>query len=220
MIFLDSANINEIRKFNRLGIIRGVTTNPSIMKKDGISDIFGTLEQIVEEMTPYPVFAEITTNDSPIVMIHEAVNLREYLGNTVGIKIPIHGPNGELFNLEVIRELEKYKGVIVNATACMSAQQCLLAAMSGASYVSLFGGRINNTGINCIDEIKKIRKLFDRFDINSKLILGSTREVLNITEWLEKGADFVTVTPDLLEKAIINPSTKEVVSQFLSDAWS
>ena len=100
----------------------------------------------------------------------------------------------------------------------MSAQQCFLAAMAGATYVSLFGGRINNMGYNCIEELRKTRKLLDQFNLKAKIIAASTREVLNVVEWFEAGAHIVTVIPNILEGMLIHPYTKETVQQFLRDA--
>jgi transaldolase len=123
-----------------------------------------------------------------------------------------------LENLEVIHELEGERNIRVNATAMMSAQQCLLAAMAGATYVSLFGGRIANMGYNPCEEITKLRKVLDDFNLKAKIILGSTREVLNIIEWLGAGAHFITVIPNLLEGMIVHPYSKETVRMFLADA--
>ena len=100
----------------------------------------------------------------------------------------------------------------------MSAQQCFLAAMAGATYVSLFGGRVNNMGYNCIDEIVKLRNVLDSNNLKAKIIIGSTREVLNIIEWIEAGADIVTAVPKLLEGMIVHPYSKETVKMFLDDA--
>jgi transaldolase len=100
----------------------------------------------------------------------------------------------------------------------MSAQQCLLAAMAGATYVSLFGGRVANMGYNPCEEITRLRKVLDNFNLKAKIIIGSTREVLNIIEWLGAGAHFVTVVPNLLEGMIVHPYSKETVRQFLNDA--
>jgi transaldolase len=100
----------------------------------------------------------------------------------------------------------------------MSAQQCLLAALAGATYVSLFGGRVNNMGYNSNDEIKKLRKVLDLQGLKSKIIIGSTREVLNVIEWLEAGADIITVIPDILKGMIVHPYSKETVQMFLADA--
>ena len=106
----------------------------------------------------------------------------------------------------------------VNVTAMMSVQQCYLAAMAGASYVSIFGGRINNMGYSSNNEILNLRKLIDNFNLNSKIIVGSTREVLNITEWLLSGAHIVTCQPDYLKTMIVHPYSKETVQMFLDDA--
>jgi transaldolase len=100
----------------------------------------------------------------------------------------------------------------------MNAQQCLLAAMAGATYVSIFGGRVNNMGYNVCEEITRLRNLLDEFELKAKIIIGSTREILNIIEWLGAGAHFVTVTPNLLEGMIVHPYTKETVQMFLADA--
>jgi len=100
----------------------------------------------------------------------------------------------------------------------MSAQQCFLAAMAGATYVSIFGGRVNNMGYNCVEEIAKLRTLLDDNDLPAKIIVGSTREVLNVVEWLEAGAHIVTATPKLVEGMIVHPYTKETVRMFLADA--
>ncbi|UCC91211.1 MAG: transaldolase [Candidatus Aenigmatarchaeota archaeon] len=219
-IFLDTGDIEEVKKYMNMGIIRGGTTNPTILFRCGVT---GGMEgvkkrsiEIARLIYPYPLSVEVTSND-PETMIKQAVEFSKWAKNIV-IKIPIHGPNGELDNLSVIRQLEKKHNVRVNVTAMMSAQQCFLAAMAGATYVSIFGGRVNNMGYNCVEEIKKARKLLDDFGLESKIIVGSTREVLNIVEWLEAGAHIVTVVPDLLNGMIVHPYSKETVKQFLDDA--
>ncbi len=100
----------------------------------------------------------------------------------------------------------------------MSAQQCFLAAMDGATWVSIFGGRVNNMGYNFCGEITRLRKLLDQFELPAKIIFGSTREILNITEWLEAGVHIVTVPLALLKGMIIHPYSKETVQMFLRDA--
>ena len=139
-------------------------------------------------------------------------------GDNIFVKITIHGPNGELDNLEVVHTLETVHGVRVNVTAMMSAQQCFLAAMAGATYVSIFGGSVNNMGYNVCEEIKKLRQVLDQFNLKSKIIVGSTREVLNIIEWLNAGAHIVTVVPRLLDGMIVHPYSKETIQMFLRDA--
>ena len=116
-----------------------------------------------------------------------------------------------------INELETRHDIRVNVTAMMNAQQCFLAALAGASYVSLFGGRVNNMGYNVCGEITKLRKLLDQFSLKARIIVGSTREVLNIVEWLEAGAHIVTAVPSLVEGMLVHPYTKETVKMFLQD---
>jgi transaldolase len=99
----------------------------------------------------------------------------------------------------------------------MSAQQCFLAALAGATYVSIFGGRVNNMGYNVCGEIIKLRKVLDRFGLKAQIIVGSTREVLNVIEWLEAGAHIVTVVPELLKGMLVHPYSKETVQMFLRD---
>ena len=219
-IFLDSGDVREIEKYIRMGIIRGVTTNPTILLKDGvrggITEIKKREVEIAKIIHPYPLSVEVTTNEKE-KMIEQAREFSKWADN-INVKITIHGPNGELDNLEVVNLLENKHNVRVNVTAMMSAQQCFLAAMAGATYVSLFAGRVNNMGYNACIEIKKLRKVLDDFDLKAKVIIGSTREVLNVIEWIEAGAHIVTVAPKFLEGMIVHPYSKETVQQFLRDA--
>ena len=219
-IFLDSGNLKEIDKYLKMGIIRGVTTNPTILLNDGVSGgmkgIKARSVEIARLINPLPLSVEVTTND-PLQMLAQAQELAAIAPN-INIKITIHGPNGESQNLEIIHKLETERNIRVNVTAMMSAQQCLVAAMAGATYVSLFGGRMANMGYNPCEEIVRLRKVLDDFNLKAKIIIGSTREVLNIIEWLDAGAHYVTVVPPLLEGMIIHPYSKETVRQFLADA--
>ena len=219
-IFLDTGNIKEIEKYMKMGIIRGVTTNPSILLKDGVrggkKEIKDKSIEISKIIAPYVLSVEVTSNDYE-EMINQAIEYSQWAENIV-VKIPIHGPNGELENLEAIHELETKQNIRLNVTAMMSAQQGFLAALAGATYVSIFGGRINNMGYNCCDEIRKLRKILDYQRLKSKIIVGSTREILNVIEWLEAGADTVTVVPDILKGMIVHPYSKETVQMFLRDA--
>jgi len=219
-IFLDTGDIKEISRFMKMGIIRGVTTNPTILLKDGLQGNMDVLKdrliEIARVIDPYPLSIEVTTNDRD-GMLSQAQEFSLWAEN-INVKITIHGPDGELDNLEVIHLLETKHDIRVNVTAMMSAQQCFLAALAGATYVSIFGGRVNNMGYNCVEEIAKLRTLLDDNDLPAKIIVGSTREVLNVVEWLEAGAHIVTATPKLVEGMIIHPYTKETVRMFLDDA--
>ncbi len=219
-IFLDTADLQEIKRFHRMGIIRGVTTNPTILLKQGVTGgrkgIESHSKEIASLIAPLPLSVEVTTND-PLSMIEQAQSFASWADNIV-VKVTIHGPVGELENVEVIHDLETNHNIRVNVTAMMSAQQCFLAAMAGATYVSIFGGRVNNMGFNSCSEITRLRKLLDQFNLKSEIIVGSTREVLNVIEWLEAGAHIVTVIPALLEGMLVHPYTKETVQMFLRDA--
>ena len=218
-IFLDTGNLKEIDLFHRMGIIRGVTTNPTILLKEGVTGgiqgIEARIKEVAHLVAPLPVSVEVMTNKRD-EMIRQALMMFSWAENIV-VKITIHGPEGELDNLEVVHELEAKHNVRINVTAMMSAQQCFLAALADATYVSIFGGRVNNMGYNVCEELIKLRKLLDQFSLKSQIIVGSTREVLNVVEWLGAGAHIVTVIPDLLRGIIVHPYSKETIQMFLRD---
>lgn len=217
-IFLDTSNIEEIQKYHALGIIRGITTNPTILVKDGTlswSEVEHRCKRIAQTVSPLPVSVEVTTNSSH-EMLAQAKLFSSWADN-INVKITIHGPEGGLENLKLIHELETNLNIRINVTAMMSAQQCLLAALSGATYVSLFGGRVNNMGYDSRQEIRRLRQLLDAFNLPSKIIVGSTREVLNIIEWFEAGADIVTAVPSFIEGMLVHPTSKEIIRMFLED---
>ena len=219
-IFLDTGKIEEVEKFMKMGIIRGVTTNPTILLKSGVTGGKEAIKrrsiEIANTINPYPLSVEVTTNE-PTTMIEQAREFAQWATN-INVKITVHGPNGEMENFEVVHALETKYDIRVNMTAMMSAQQCVLGALAGVTYVSLFGGRVNNMGYNCVEEIKKARRVFDFQNLKTKIIIGSTREILNVIEWLEAGAHIVTVVPELLKGMIVHPYSKETVQMFLEDA--
>ena len=218
-IFLDSTIVSEIEKYHRMGIIRGVTTNPTIMLKDGVtggmSGIEAKAKEIARLIAPLPVSVEVITND-PYKMLDQGKSFASWADN-INVKITIHGPQGELENLEIVHKLETVHDIRVNVTAMMNAQQGLLAALAGATYVSIFGGRVNDMGYNVCEEITKLRKVFDAFGLKTQIIVGSTREVLNVIEWLGAGAHIVTAVPDILKRMLVHPYSKETVQMFLRD---
>ncbi len=218
-IFLDTGKIDVIKKYHSLGLIRGVTTNPTILVKDGVTGGWLAIEKHCKEIAgivdPLPVSVEVTTNDEK-EMRDQALEIAGWAKN-INVKITIHGPEGGIDNLRLVHELETKHNIRVNVTAMMSAQQCLLAAMAGATYVSLFGGRVNNMGYDSRQEMRRTRDLLDAFGSPAKIIAGSTREVLNIVEWFEAGADIVTAVPNLLEGMLVHPYSKETVKMFLED---
>jgi transaldolase len=219
-IFLDTGKIEEVEKYMNMGIIRGVTTNPTILLKAGVTGGQEAIKkrsiEIANLIRPHPLSVEVTTNDLK-KMIEQAREYAQWADN-INVKITVHGPNGEIENIEVVHKLETKYNIRVNMTAIMNAQQCLLGALAGATYVSLFGGRVNNMGYNCTQEIRKARTVLDNQELKTKIIIGSAREILNVIEWLEAGAHIVTVVPDLVKGMIIHPYSKETVQMFLEDA--
>lgn len=218
-IFLDTGNLTLIERFHRMGIIRGVTTNPTILLKEGLTGGMAGIEeralQIAKLIAPLPLSVEVTSNDAEEAR-KQAHKFASWADNIV-VKVTVHGPVGELDNMELIHRLETEDDIRVNVTAMMSAQQCFLAAMAGASYVSIFAGRVNNMGYNSCDEIARLRRLLDRFGMPAQIIAGSTREVLNVIEWLDAGAHIVTTVPSLIDGMLVHPYTKETVKMFLND---
>jgi transaldolase len=219
-IFLDTGEIEEIKKYYGMGIIRGVTTNPTILVKSGVTGGMDGIKkrcvEIAKIIHPLPLSIELTDNDTS-KMLKQAIEFSGWADNAV-IKVPIHGPHGELENIRIVHELEEKHDVRVNVTAMMSAQQGVLAALAGATYVSLFCGRVNNMGYNSVDEISKLRRVLDIQGLESQIICASTREVLNVIEWLDAGAHIVTVLPNLIEGMLIHPYSKETVKMFINDA--
>jgi transaldolase len=218
-IFLDTGDLDEITKYHALGIIRGVTTNPTILARSGIAGGWAGVEkhcrEIAQLIDPYPLSVEVTASE-PAEALEQARRIAGW-AKGIAVKVTIHGPEGGIDNLRIIHELETTHDVRVNVTAMMSAQQALLAAMAGATYVSIFGGRVNDMGHDAGREIRALRALLDAFGSPAKIIVGSTREVRNILDWFEAGAHIVTAVPKLLEGMLIHPYSKETVKMFLED---
>lgn len=208
-VFIDTSSRSDIYSWLDNGVIGGVTTNPTIMKNDGTG--IDDLAEIIDILGDLPISIELTSNNHK-EMIEEAILFSE-MGDNVNVKVPIHGANYES-NLSVIKKLEGELDIRVNTTCCMNAQQCLLASLAEATYVSLFGGRVADMGYNVVNEIEKVKSL----NLPSILILGSVREPANVIDWLAAGADIVTVPPQILDKMLVNARTKETVAGFLQDA--
>ena len=198
-IFIDSSILSEIEKYYKKGFIRGVTTNPSIMVKDGLDkgleNIKKTSIKIANLVNPYPLSIEVLSEDYGLAKA-QVKECFSWPLNIV-IKLTIHGPNGKPDNLSLIKELSE-KDISINATAMMSIQQCFLAAAAGASYVSLFCGRVNNMGYDSRLELEKLRNLIDKFNYKSKIIACSLREASNVMDCLAIGAHIVNIPLSLI----------------------
>ena len=190
-IYIDSANLKEIEKWLNYGVIDGVTTNPSIMLKDGVYDVEAGIKKIARLIDPLPISVEVTTNDSK-EMIEQARRLAA-LGHNIVVKIPVENEFGvPCYGL--IGQLEK-SGVTVNATAIMSFGQIILAAKAGASYVSLFAGRVADEGGNSPEVIVESVEWLEHWEYKSQLIVGSIRSVGDILNAATAGAHIITIPP-------------------------
>ena len=215
-IYIDSANLKEIEKWLNYGVIDGVTTNPSIMLKDGVYDVEAGIKKIARLIDPLPISVEVTTNDSK-EMIEQARRLAA-LGHNIVVKIPVENEFGvPCYGL--IGQLEK-SGVTVNATAIMSFGQIILAAKAGASYVSLFAGRVADEGGNSPEVIVESVEWLEHWEYKSQLIVGSIRSVGDILNAAAAGAHIITVPPQYLSKMADHKYTWETVKEFIADAKS
>jgi transaldolase len=215
-IFIDSANLKEIEKWLNYGIIDGVTTNPSIMLKDGVYDLEDGIKKIAKLIEPFPLSAEVTTSDGK-EMVEQAKRLASLAHNVV-VKIPAENEFG-VPCYGVMAQLEK-SGVTVNATAIMSFGQIILAAKAGATYVSLFAGRVADEGGNSPEVIAESVEWLERWEYKSKLIVGSIRSVGDILNAATAGAHIITIPPQYLSKMADHKYTRETVKEFIADAKS
>src|SRR3990170_5960004 len=195
-IFLDTANLDEIRRWLGYGLLDGVTTNPSVMLKDGGYDMKERAEEIARLVEPRPVSVEVTTNDQA-EMLRQAYDIAAWAANIV-VKIPVLNEDGQPC-LGVVRELES-SGVRVNMTACLSYGQAILGAKVGATYVSIFAGRVADEGHDAAAMIRDVADWLQRWRCRTRIIAGSIREALNIKEAAAAGAHVITAPPAFLEK--------------------
>jgi transaldolase len=213
-IFIDSASITEIEKWLEMGVIDGVTTNPSIMLKDGVYDAEAGATEIATLVNPKPVCVEVTTNNLDEMLI-QAQRFASWAPNIV-IKIPQITQDGILC-YGVIRQLEN-EGIKVNATAALSLGQVILAAKAGATYISIFSGRVSDEGGNAPEVIKNSVDWLERWKFKSKIIIGSIRSVGDILSAAIAGAHIITIPPQFLGKMADHKYTRETVRQFVNDA--
>ena len=213
-IFIDSANVAEIEKWVRYGVADGVTTNPSIMLKDGVYDIEAGAKQIASALGERPLSVEVTTNEFD-EMLSQARTFAGWAKNIV-IKIPVINERGEPC-LGVIKTLED-EGIKVNVTAMMSFGQVVLAAKAGATYASIFAGRVSDEGHDASKLIAMARHWLDDWGYPTKIIVGSIREVINIQDAAVAGAHIITIPPQFLGKMVDHKFTRETVRQFVADA--
>lgn len=207
--FIDTANIEEIRSANALGILAGVTTNPSLVAKEGIS-FHDRLGEITEEVSG-SVSAEVIAEDAE-GMIQEGKELAAIAPN-ITVKIPM-----TLEGLKAVKALSDLN-IKTNVTLIFNANQALLAARAGASYVSPFLGRLDDIGHDGMNLIATIAEIFDHHDIPSEIIAASIRHPLHVIDAALNGAHIATIPYNVLEKLVKHPLTDQGIEKFLTD-WN
>jgi len=208
-IFIDTAKVEEIRTANSWGIVDGVTTNPSLVHRSG-----RTFEECINEIVQIvdgPISAEVISLDSK-GMVKEARELAKIHKN-INIKIPIT-PEG----LKAIKVLSQ-EGIKTNATLCFSANQAILVAKAGATFVSPFIGRLDDIGNEGMQIVREIVQIYKNYDFETKVIVASIRHPMHVIDAAKIGADIVTVPFDVLEKMVKHALTDVGIKRFLDD-WA
>ena len=205
--FLDGSDIEKIKKFSDLGLIDGVTTNPSIILKSGknMIEVISELASIVSGS----ISAEVSALDSE-KMVEEGIKLSQIAEN-VTVKLPITWDG-----LEACNSLSQ-KGISVNMTLCFSASQALLAAKSGAEYVSPFIGRLDDLNLDGADLISDIKLIYSNYNFSTKVLAASIRTINHVKQCALLGADVATIPIDIFEKLVKHPLTESGLSQFTAD---
>jgi len=213
-IFIDSANVKQIEAWLAQGVVDGATTNPSIMFKDGVTDLEEGARRLATLLGDRPLSVEVTSNDHA-VMREQARTFATWARNIV-VKIPIINEFGESC-LGVIHALTQ-EGIGVNATAILSFNQAILAAKAGATYVSIFAGRVADEGNDPAVVIRNVRNWMDECECPARIIVGSIRTVMDIQSAALAGAHIITIPPEFLPKMVDHRYTRETVRQFVQDA--
>lgn len=210
-IFIDTAGMDAIREANAMGILDGVTTNPSHISKE-----VGSFDDIIREICAEvsgPVSAEVVATEWEGMLLEARHNAS--LADNVVVKIPIT-PDG----LKAIKACTD-EGIRTNVTLCFSPNQALLAAKAGATYISPFIGRLDDIAHDGMELISTIRQIYDNFGFDTQILGASLRSPKDVTDCALAGADVITVPPDVLEKLLAHPLTDIGLERFLDDwkAW-
>ncbi len=207
--FVDSADVNEIRELAETGLVDGVTTNPSLVAKTGRE-----FKEIVKEVCTFvegPVSAEVASTEVA-GMVEEGHKLAEIADN-VAIKVPMTWDG-----LKACRTLSQ-SGIMINVTLCFSANQALLAAKAGATFISPFIGRLDDIGLDGMELIAEIRSIYDNYadTIETEILAASIRSPNHVKLSAMAGADIATVPPQVLKNLTKHPLTDKGLEAFLSD---
>jgi len=205
--FLDTADLDSIRRFAAMGLLDGVTTNPSLVAKTGL-----TREEVIAgivEVVDGPISAEVIATDQE-GMVREGTALAAIHEN-VTIKVPLIAGG-----LAACRELTG-RGIKVNVTLCFTPVQALLAAKAGATFVSPFIGRLDDLGETGLDIIRDIREIFDNYGFGTQILVASIRSPQHVRQAALIGADACTIPPKVMDRLIRHPLTEAGLERFLAD---
>lgn len=206
--FIDTANLDEIREAADMGVLDGVTTNPSLMKKEGAEDFHEHIRKICE-MIDGDVSAEIVSTEYD-AMIEEAREVAQIHDNVV-VKVPMIRDG-----VKTIKTLAE-EGIRTNCTLCFQPLQCLVAAKAGATYVSPFIGRVDDISSNGMEIIASTRLIFDNYGLATEILAASIRHPMHVVEAAEIGADVATIPFDVIDDLIRHPLTDSGLERFLAD---
>ncbi|HEY4543179.1 MAG TPA: fructose-6-phosphate aldolase [Tissierellaceae bacterium] len=208
-LFIDTANVEKIKEINELGVVDGVTTNPSLVSKEGKD--FKELIKEISEIVDGPISAEVISLDAP-GMIKEARELCEINKNIV-IKIPMTKEG-----LKAVKILSS-ENIKTNVTLIFSINQALLAVKAGATYVSPFIGRLEDIGSDGLKLVEDLVEIFNKFNIETEIIAASLRSTKHVEEVAKVGSHIATIPYEVFIKMINHPLTDSGIEQFLSD-WN
>ena len=210
-IFIDSSEPKEIKELFGWGVLSGVTTNPLIIAREAPDADLGERIREIIAVSWGDVSVELTT-ETESEMLEEAAAYHAWDPQRICIKVPMseHG-------LRVVHQLTK-RGVKTNVTCLMAMNQAYLAALAGATYVSIFSGRVKDMGYDVVPVISSTRNVLEREGLASKIIVGSMRNMMDVNEALQAGAHIPTITPPILRKMVWNPRTETTIAEF-NNAW-
>ena len=207
--FVDTADIGDIRELAETGLLDGVTTNPSLIHKSGRHFIEVVRE--IAALVPGPVSAEVVANDHS-EMMREAEILRKIADN-ITIKVPL-----TIDGLKTCKALTG-EGTMVNVTLCFTANQALLAAKAGATFISPFVGRHDDIGFDGMEIISDIRMIYDNYDFQTQILVASVRHPVHVLESAKVGADVMTAPPAVIRQLFKHPLTDKGLEGFAAD-WA
>jgi|TARA_R110002126_G_scaffold44807_1_gene127458 transaldolase len=207
--FVDTADVDDIREINDLGLLDGVTTNPSLIMKSG-RDIIEVTKEICS-IVDGPVSAEVTAMDYDTMMKEAAVLAK--IADNICIKLPL-----TLEGLKACKALTG-DGHKTNVTLCFSANQALLAAKAGATFISPFIGRLDDIALDGMELITDIRQIYDNYDFKTEILAASVRTVNHVKDAALIGADVITAPPATLKALVKHPLTDQGLNAFMAD-WA